>query len=87
MDNSNEQIDPNLIRQVKVSKLLSLGFVCSLVWLGGIGSLIAFICGVRALNLIKEIDGEISGKGMAWWCIVFGSVGMIVLPYLIISRW
>lgn len=85
MTSSTEQIDPNLELQIKVSKLLSVGFAFSLVWLAGIGSLIALICGFRALKLIKQSQNQLIGKGMAWWCIVAGGVGAVVLPYYLIT--
>ena len=78
--------NPDLDLQVKVSRLVSTGFVFSLVWLAGIGSLIALICGIRALILIKRSKGQIVGKGLAWWCVVLGGGGVLVLPCLVISR-
>lgn len=79
-------IPPNLELQVKVSKLLSRGFVFSIVWLGGIGSLLAFISGLRARKIINESNGEIGGLKMAWWCIIVGAFGIITLPLIIISE-
>lgn len=55
----------NLDLQIKVSKLLSRGFIFSIVWLVGIGSLIAFISGLRALKIIKQSKGEIVGTKLA----------------------
>lgn len=75
---------PNLELQVKVSKILSRGFVFSIVWLGGIGSLIAFISGLQAMRIIDKSKGQIGGIKMAWWCIIVGLLGMIGLPLLII---
>lgn len=72
--------------QIRVSKILSRGFVFSIVWLGGIGSLIAFISGLQARRLINKSNGEIGGIKMAWWCIIAGLVGMIGFPLLIIYR-
>ena len=79
------EIPPNLELQIKVSKILANGFVFSLVWLGGIGSLIAFISGLRARKIINDSNGEISGLKMAWWCIIVGALGTIILPLTIIS--
>jgi hypothetical protein len=79
------EIPPNLELQIKVSKLLSRGFVCSIVWMGGIGSLIAFVSGLKARKIIRRSGGEIGGMKMAWWCIIAGALGMIVLPWIIIS--
>ena len=78
--------DSILARQVKVSRLSSLGFVLSIVGLAGIGSLIALILGLWALKVIRQANGGVSGKWLAIWCIVAGSIGSVVYPYLIISR-
>ncbi|MEP6704122.1 MAG: hypothetical protein ABJB34_04900 [Acidobacteriota bacterium] len=74
---------PNLETQVKVSKILSRGFVFSIVWLGGAGSLIALISGLQARHLIRNANGEVGGVRMAWWCIISGLVGMVIGPFLI----
>jgi hypothetical protein len=81
----SEQIPPNLELQVKVSKILSRGFVFSIVWIGGIGSFIAFISGLKARKIINQSNGELAGLKMAWWCIIVGGVGTIVAPLTIIS--
>jgi hypothetical protein len=76
---------PNLELQIKVSKILSRGFVFSIFCIGGIGSLIAFISGLKARNLIRQSEGELAGIRMAWWCIVVGALGMIFGPIAVIS--
>ena len=81
----SEQLPPNLELQIKVSKILSRGFVFSIVWMGGIGSLIAFIFGLKARRIIRQSNGELAGIRMAWWCIIVGAVGMIIAPLAIIS--
>jgi hypothetical protein len=81
----SEQIPPDLELQIKVSKILSRGFVFSIVWMGGIGSLIAFVYGLKARKVISDSNGVIHGMKMAWWCIIIGAVGMVGLPLAIIS--
>ncbi|HKC63897.1 MAG TPA: hypothetical protein VKB86_09680 [Pyrinomonadaceae bacterium] len=71
-----------LEQQVRVSKTLADGFMFSIVWLGGIGSLVALIKGLRALRIIQRSNGELTGKGMAWWCIIAGALGSIIAPLL-----
>ena len=66
--------DPKLALQVRVSKMLGFGFAFSLVWLGGFGSLVAFVVGLYARKLIKESGGGIHGIRLAWWCIVVGAL-------------
>lgn len=76
--------------QVKVSKILSRGFIFSIVWLGGVGSLMAVILGIRALRIIKNSETKLSGKVLAWWCIVLGGLGMIIMSSAMIVwllRW
>ena len=70
----------NLDLQIKVSKILSRGFVFSIVWLGGIGSLIAFISGLYAMRIIDKSKEQIGGIKMAWWCMIAGLIGMIASP-------
>lgn len=73
-------VSPELELQIRVSKLLSCGFVFSIFWMGGLGSLIAFICGLKALKLIRQSKGELAGIELALWCIIVGGAGMIIGP-------
>ncbi|MET0649369.1 MAG: hypothetical protein ABW208_22390 [Pyrinomonadaceae bacterium] len=75
--------DPKLALQVRVSKMLGCGFAFSLVVSGGVGSLVAFIIGLRARSIIKQSGGELSGMRMAWWCIIVGGLGAVMLPLLV----
>jgi hypothetical protein len=70
------QVAPQLALQVRVSRMLGYGFVFSISALGGVGSLIAVIIGLRARRIIKASGGEVTGIGMAWWCIVAGALGV-----------
>jgi hypothetical protein len=81
----SEHIPPDLELQIKVGKFLSRGFIFSIVWMGGIGSLIAFLSGLKARKMICESNGVIHGIRMAWWCIIIGGLGMVGLPLAIIS--
>ena len=77
-------MDPILELQVKTSKMLALGFTLSIVWLLGVGSLIAFILGLKGRRIIKQSDGKIRGLKMAWWCIIVGAVEtLIAIPMLL----
>ena len=82
----SKEILPNLELQIKVSKILSRGFIFSLVWLAGIGSLIAFVSGLQARKIINQSNGEITGLKIAWWCIIVGAIGVIILPIAIIHN-
>ena len=69
--------------QNKVLRFNKMGIIFSIVWLAGIGSLVAFILGIKARRIIKESKGELSGKGGAWWCLIVGFIGMMFWVVLI----
>jgi hypothetical protein len=69
-----KETDPKLALQVRVSKMLGLGFAFSLVPAGGFGSLVAVVIGIRARAIIKRAGGGVAGLRMAWWCIVVGAL-------------
>jgi hypothetical protein len=46
--------DEQLEQQIKVSKMLAVGFACSLITLGGLSSLVALVIGLRAKKLIQH---------------------------------
>ena len=63
--------------------MLGCGFAFSLVASGGVGSLAALVIGLRARGLIKKSGGELAGLWMAWWCIIVGGLGALMLPLLV----
>jgi hypothetical protein len=67
----------DLERQVRLSKMLAMGFALSLVGAGGLGSLAALLIGLKALTVINRSHVELVGKWMAWWCIIIGALGAI----------
>lgn len=85
-ESSGGELERDLSFQIRISKMLSYGFVFSIVWLGGIGSVIAVVSGMRALRLIRSADNRPVGEGMAWWCIVAGAVGALAGPIILILR-
>ena len=80
-----------LEQQVRVSKMLGVGFVLSITGVAGVGSLVALILGWKARRIINESQGKITGRFMAWWCIVLGAFGVITFPLvyaeIIIEHW
>jgi hypothetical protein len=66
-------MDAKLEEQVRVSKMLGVGFACSILGIGGIGSLIALVIGLRAKRIIQRWNGELNGINMAvvycCWCL------------------
>jgi hypothetical protein len=78
-------MDPILELQVKTSRMLSLGFTLSIVWLLGVGSLIAVILGLKGRRIVKQSDGKIRGLKMAWWCIIVGSLETLIAIPMVLS--
>ena len=70
--------------QVRVSKILGLAFALSITGVGGIGSLMAFILGLKALRTIGRAQVKINGRVLAWWCILVGGLGTLSIPSLIV---
>jgi hypothetical protein len=70
----------DLERQVRLSKMLAMGFSLSLVGVGGLGSLAALLIGLKALTVINRSPVELVGKWMAYWCIIIGGIGAIASP-------
>jgi len=75
----------DLERQVRLSKMLAMGFALSLVGVGGLGSLAALVIGLKALTVIDRSPVELVGKWMAWWCIIIGALGAIGMLLYILS--
>lgn len=75
----------DLEQQVKVSRMLGLAFVLSITGIGGIGSVVALIIGWRALRVIQVANGRITGRWMAWWCILAGAIGFVIITPLVIA--
>jgi len=75
----------DLERQVRLSKMLAMGFSLSLVGAAGLGSLAAFFIGLKALTVIDRSPVELAGKWMAWWCIIVGGLGAVLIPFYHLS--
>ena len=76
-------LTPELELQVRISKMLGIAFVLSIVTLGGIGSLAALLLGLRARRLIENSPERVSGGALLWWCIIAGALGTLILPMTI----
>ncbi|MGH9753971.1 MAG: hypothetical protein ACREA2_14430 [Blastocatellia bacterium] len=74
---------PQLEQQVRVSRMLSLGFVFT-IWPAAWGtSCISVFIGVKAMMIISESTEPMSGRIMAWWCIIVGGLqNLVSLLYL-----
>ena len=75
----------------QIYRLSIISFVFSLIWLGGVGSLIAIISGRKALRLMKRYETNVTGKfpakfgyiagwiGLCWWgCILIFIILMAI---------
>jgi len=70
--------------QRQIDAVLRRGIIFSIVWLAGIGSVIAIFCGLRAKKLIAQLGTEASGTGRVWWCLIVGGVGLLVWGPIIV---
>ena len=76
-------LSPELTAQIKLSVLLGYGFAFSLLGVGGVASLVAFIIGWRARVRIKQSCGHLVGVKSAWWCMVCGGAGAMLWPLVL----
>ena len=76
-------LPPELIAQVRLSVLLGYGFAFSALGVGGLGSLAAFVIGCVARGRIRRSGGRLTGLWLAWWCILSGGLGALVIPMMI----
>jgi hypothetical protein len=59
-------------------------FVCSLIWFGGLGSLLAIVFGFLALSEIRQSHGQIRGKGLALAAVILGFVVLGIMAMVCI---
>jgi hypothetical protein len=77
---------PHLNRQIKISKMLSYGFIFTLLPTYGILSFVSVIIGVRARGMIKQSQIDLSGIVLAWWCITVGGVETVAyMVYILVN--
>jgi len=62
--------------QKEVNSILRRGIIFSILWLAGIGSIIAVMSGLKARRLILNSNDTVVGMGRVWWCLVVGSLGI-----------
>lgn len=79
-DAGRAAFSPELVEQIKLSVLLGYGFALSLLGTGGLASLAAFLIGWEARRRIRRSGRRLVGLRLAWWCIVCGALGALVLP-------
>jgi Domain of unknown function (DUF4190) len=68
----------------KTNGLAVASLVCSLVWLGGLGSILAVVFGFIARSQIRKSDGNVQGNGLAVAGIIIGFVGVAATVFFVI---
>jgi hypothetical protein len=68
----------------KTNGLAVASLVCSLVWLGGVGSLLAIVFGFIARSQIKRAEGNVQGNGLAIAGIIIGFAGLVATGLFVI---
>lgn len=90
-----KELEARLEQQVRVSKILGLGFVFSIapfvvlrvLLLAGLVSLLSLLTGLKAMKMIRRAEEEVDGMEMAKWCIIVGAMGTVIYPLLfLLSR-
>jgi hypothetical protein len=66
-----------VVRQSSTSGLAVASLVLSIVWIGGLGSLLAVIFGFVARSNTKRSHGQLKGDGLALAGIIVGVVGIL----------
>jgi len=67
-------------KSAATSGLAIAGFALSIVWIGGLGSLLGVVFGVIALSQIRRSDSrseEVRGRGLARTALVIGTIGLV----------
>lgn len=70
--------------QAEVNRLLQRGIVFGIIFIMGIGSIIAVTSGIQALQLINKSNYKLEGKGKAVRCISIGITGILIVLTAII---
>ncbi len=64
--------------QTEINRLVNRGIVLGLVWIMGIGSVIALISGFQAKKLIRSSENVLTGNKKANQSILIGILGLLV---------
>jgi hypothetical protein len=77
---------PSLLeRQIRLSRMLAVGFVLTIWPAAWVTSCVSIFIGVRAMVVINESTEPMAGRVMAWWCIIVGGLQNLVgLSYLLL---
>lgn len=73
-------------KQKHTSGYAVTSLVLGILFLGGLGSVLAIIFGYVAKNQMKH-DKNLTGKGMANWGIALGIIELVIEFLIIMSYW
>jgi Domain of unknown function (DUF4190) len=76
---------PMVVAQPKTSGLAIASLVLGILWIYGLGSVLAIIFAAVAKQNIKQSNGWVTGGGMATAGLVLGIIGAAVLVLIIIG--
>lgn len=79
-----QQQYPTYAPAQQTSGLAIASLVCSLVWLCGLGSLLAVIFGLISIKQINASQGRMGGKGLAIAGTIIGALGVVLLAAWIV---
>lgn len=71
--------------QTEVNRLVQRGIIFGVIWIMGIGSIIAVTSGIQALKLINTSGYSIEGKSKAVRSILIGITGIIIVAAAMIT--
>jgi hypothetical protein len=78
-------VSPSTLGQIKTNGFAIASLVLGIVWIYGIGSILALVFGYQAKNQIDASGGRESGRGMAVAGIVLGWIGVGLLVLVIVG--
>lgn len=68
----------------RTNGLAVASLVCSLVWLGGLGSILGIVFGIVARSQIRKAEGNVQGNGLALAGIIIGVVGLVAMILFVV---
>ena len=69
----------------QINSLAVASLLLGVLWLGGIGAVLALVFGYRARNQIKNSEGRQTGSGLAAAGIIVGWIGITILVVILAS--
>jgi hypothetical protein len=78
-------MDKNSHLQDHVDSILRKGILFSILWLMGVGSVISIFHALKALRIIKQSNGAITGMGKVWWCLIVGGWGVMFWGFVMLK--